>query len=143
MKFDREKLIDLVLNELIPINSLPKSDQDTILRNGIVLEYEPGQYLFEQGGRDEFSYFLLEGKLEMQALEETTFLVTTDTEHFKYELAKIQPRQYSAKTLTTVIVLQIKRELLDSMTPPQQEGNFGSLNGIEVNGVEPGESPPN
>ena len=137
MEFDRQKLIGIVFNDLIPINSLSKNDQDTILKEARVLTYVSGQYIFEQGDRDEFSYYLLEGKLEMQSLEETNYIVTTDTEHFKYELAMIKPRLYSAKTLTTVRVLQINSDLLHNMSIPQQEVMFDLSGGIEVNEISP------
>lgn len=124
MKLDRQKLMDIVFNDLIPINSLSKYDQAIILKESRVLTYVPGQYIFEQGDRDEFSYYLLEGKLEMQSLEETNYIVTTDTEHYKYELAMVKPRHYSARALTTVRVLQINSDTLHNMNIPQQGRMF-------------------
>jgi len=137
MEFDRQKYIDIIINDLIPINSLSKNAQDTILEEARVLTYISGQYIFEQGDSDEFSYYLLEGKLEMQSLEDTNYIVTTNTEHYKYELAMIKPRQYSAKTLTEVRVLQINSNLLHNMPITKQDEMLDLFAGIEVNEISP------
>ncbi len=119
MGTSREKLLSIVLNDLLPIKSLSVQDKITIIGQAILLTYEAGAYIFRQGDHDEFTYYLLEGKLEMQSTGEATYMVTTETDVWKSPLAKMQPRLFSAKALTTVTVLQVYRNVLNAMSPKQ------------------------
>ncbi len=131
METSREKLLSIVLNDLLPIKYLSVQDKNTIIGQAILLTYEAGAYIFRQGDHDEFTYYLLEGKLEMQSTGEATYMVTTETDVWKSPLAKIQPRQWSAKALTTVTILQVNRNVLDSMSP-KQEVKSDPSGGFEV-----------
>ncbi len=119
MGTSREKLLSIVLNDLLPIKSLSVQDKNTIIGQAMLLTYEAGAHIFKQGDHDEFTYYLLEGELEMQSTGEATYMLTTETDVWKSPLARMQPRLFSAKTLTTVTVLQVYRNVLNAMSPKQ------------------------
>jgi len=131
METSREKLIDTILKELVPIKYLSEYDQNKIIGQAMLLTYEAGAYIFQQGDHDEFTYYLLEGKLEMQSTGEPTYVVTTETDVWKSPLAKMQPRLFSAKALTTVTVLQVYRNVLNAMSP-KKEVKSDPSGGIDV-----------
>ncbi len=116
MENNKDKFIETILNNLEPINRLSELDKNKILQHGKLMTYVSGAYVFQQGEHDDYTYYLLEGMLEMQSCDETTFVITTDTELHKYPLAKIQPRQYSARAVTQVVLLQIYHNVLNAMS---------------------------
>ncbi len=131
METSREKLLSIILNDLLPIKSLSVQDKNTIIGQAILLTYEAGAQIFKQGDHDEFTYYLLEGELEMQSTGEPTYMLTTETDVWKSPLARMQPRLFSAKALTTVTVLQVYRNVLNAMSP-KQEVKSDPSGGIEV-----------
>ena len=102
------------------------------------MSFSENSYVFEQGDEDDFTFYLLDGKLEMHAREETSFNVSTTEERAKYPLAQIQPRKYSARALTPVKVLQINRNILEGIVA--QEKNTDTEVDSEADKTEADES---
>ena len=106
---------DDVIRQLVPINELLTSSQSKIIDQSQVQSFAEESYIFKQGDEDEYSYYLLDGELEMQAMEEASFNVITKEDRAKYPLAQVQPRKYSAKALSSVKVLQFNRNFLEGI----------------------------
>ena len=49
------------VRDLIPINGLPKQHQEEVLRRGKVVKYRKGRYVFKEGDKDNFTFFVIEG----------------------------------------------------------------------------------
>ncbi len=109
------KKLEKFLGSLIPISGLPRNYQDELLNKAAVLEFRKGTYIFREGEVDDYSYYLLTGKLDMYAKNQLAKQVTAGTETASYALAQLQPRQLSAKTRTSVSVLRVNRTLLDRL----------------------------
>jgi len=114
MSEDNGKFDDAI-RQLVPINELSTSSQNKIIDQSQVQSFAEESYIFQQGDRDEYTFYLLEGVLEMQAMDEASFNVTTKEDRAKYPLAQVQPRKYSAKALSSVKVLQINRNMLEGI----------------------------
>ena len=116
----KQRLRETIYNELIPINRLPQNDKNLLTNEAKVLIYPMGSYIFKKGDRDNFIYYLLEGKVEMQAPHKTTIAVYGGTKRAKYPISGNYPRKYSAKAASAVKVFQANRQLLVSMLPPKK-----------------------
>ncbi|MCP4043088.1 MAG: hypothetical protein GY731_14225, partial [Gammaproteobacteria bacterium] len=57
--------LEKFLGSLIPISGLPRNYQDELLNKAAVLEFRKGTYIFREGEVDDYSYYLLTGKLDM------------------------------------------------------------------------------
>ena len=103
------------LRELIPINGLPAQHQEEILRLGKVVKYRKGRYVFKQGDKDNFSFFVIEGELELVADGQLVKQVNSHTQDARHALAQLQPRQLSARARTPLQVFKIDRTVLDRL----------------------------
>ena len=129
---DSNNQFDELIKQLVPVNELSESGQNKIINQSEILPFEAEAYIFRQGARDEYTFYLLDGVIEMEAEGEASFDVTTHEDRAKYPLAQVQPRKYSAKAKTPVKVLRIKRNALEGIVA--QEKNATS--GMEVSEVE-------
>jgi CRP-like cAMP-binding protein/rhodanese-related sulfurtransferase len=133
------------IEELIPINELPSNLQSKLLERAQILAVKKSRFLFKQGDKDDYSYYLLEGEVELHANKRLDSVIQSDSDRAKYALAQLQPRQFSVKAKTEIKVLQILRNKLDQLMLLAQESTLnpalGSSGGTEievdvVNGVD-------
>ncbi|NCF28405.1 MAG: cyclic nucleotide-binding domain-containing protein [Gammaproteobacteria bacterium] len=103
------------VRELIPINGLPEQHQEEILSHGKVIKYRKGRYVFKQGDKDNSTFFILEGELELIADGQLVKQVASDTPDARHALAQLQPRQLSARAKTPLQVFKIDRTVLDRL----------------------------
>ena len=57
------------IRELIPINELPPNLQARLLQKAKVMEVKKSRFIFKQGDKDDYSYYLLDGEIELYANE--------------------------------------------------------------------------
>lgn len=103
------------VRELIPINGLPEQHLEEVLRRGKVVKYRKGRYVFKQGDKDNFSFFVLDGELELVADGQLVKQVSSDAPDARHALAQLQPRQLSARAKTPLQVFKIDRTVLDRL----------------------------
>ena len=103
------------VRELIPINGLPEQHREEVLRRGRVVKYRKGRYVFKQGDKDNFSFFVIDGELELIADGQLVKQVNSDTPDARHALAQLQPRQLSARAKTPLQVFKIDRTVLDRL----------------------------
>lgn len=118
----------------MPLNRLTPEDHNKIINQAEIVEYHQNQYVFEQGDRDDYSFYLLEGELEMSSDGQLVRQVVGGTDAAKYPLAQLQPRQLSAKAKSAVRVLVINRALVEKLVSLEQEGAAGI--DVEVRHIE-------
>ncbi len=114
------------VRELIPINGLPEQHQEEVLRRGKVVKYRKGRYVFKQGDKDNFSFFVIDGELELIADGQLVKQVNSDTPDARHALAQLQPRQLSARAKTPLQVFKIDRVVLDRMLADDRFDDEGS-----------------
>lgn len=103
------------VRSLIPINALIAQHQADLVNHGEVLTIRKRQFVFKQGERDAYQYFLLEGELELDASGQLMKTLVGGTDAAKHPMAQLQPRQLSAKAKTAITVLKVDREMLDRL----------------------------
>lgn len=108
-------LFDYITNSLIPVNCLPEDRQKILLENAVIETHEVGAYLFQQGDVDDNVYYLLSGKINMMATDESSFTIDTNVEQCLYPIGQMQPRQYSAYILQPSQTLTISKSLFDTL----------------------------
>lgn len=111
---------------LIPINSLDERLQEQVLAQGELLEFKKKKTLFESGTRDPYTFYLLDGELELVAKGAAPMRMTGGDNNANRALAQLQPRRYTAKALSPVTVFRIERAVLDHILSDEQLLEEGS-----------------
>ena len=114
-------LRERINSKLIPINCLPQIDKKMLISEAKVRICRMGSYIFKTGDTDDFIYYLLEGKVELQAPNKKTIFVYGGTKRTMQPLSEKLPREYSAKAVSAVKLFQVNRQLLKSMLPSKKE----------------------
>jgi len=125
---------------LVPLNKLPGERQRRLLAQAELLELRKKQQLFAQGARDDYTYYVLEGTIEMHADGSLIKRVTGGEGASFQPLAQLQPRQMSAVAIGPALVLRLRRSLLeqllstDSPAPPANTAGPADIEVVEVDG---------
>ncbi|MGH8576044.1 MAG: cyclic nucleotide-binding domain-containing protein [Gammaproteobacteria bacterium] len=108
-------VLDALIPQLAPLKDLPPPRLQRLIDESSVLDYAPGHYVFRQGDRDAYMFYLLQGELELYSDGELVSHLRGGTQEARFALAQLQPRQLSALPKTTVQVLRVQRERLDHL----------------------------
>ena len=125
MSEQKNRLLEQI-KDLIPINKLPSNLQARLLDQARVMEVKKSRFLFKQGDKDNYSYFLLEGEIELLADKQGGDLIKGGSDRARYALARIQPRQFSAQAKTKARVLVIERNSLDQLLELADQSGLGA-----------------
>lgn len=131
MSEDNKKYVELI-RQLIPISELSPQSQTEIFNTGNLLNVRKKGTLFKQGERDNFSYYLLEGEIELHANKQQQNVIASGTDRALYAMAQLQPRQFSATAKTDAVVFQIQRDTLDRLMVLQETDDPVSGGGMEA-----------
>lgn len=119
------------LGLLVPINNLQPRQQEQLLASSEILDLRRRDYVFRQGDRDGYTYYLLAGELEMSAGDQLIKKVIGGEAASFQPLSQLQPRQMSARAVTQLQVLRVDRHLLDQLLSAAQ-GPTPTVPQIEV-----------
>ena len=114
------------IKDLVPINKLPPNLQARLLDQARVMDVNKSRFLFKQGDKDNYSYFLLEGEIELLAGNQGGDIIKGGSDRARYALARIQPRQFSAQARTKLKVLIIERNSLDQLLVLADQSGLGA-----------------
>ena len=127
------------LTLLVPINNLGAAQQEQVLRGAEIIDIKKKDYVFRQGDRDDWSYYVNEGEIELYADDQLIKRVVGGEGASFQALAQLQPRQMSARARSKLKVLRVNRGLLDRvLSTNSSPGPTGPA--IEVTDLESGES---
>ncbi len=129
-----KKQFESFLRTLVPLNRLTSADRDKVINQADIVKHKKNQYVFKQGEKDNFSFYLLEGELEMSADGQLVREVVGGSDAAKYPLAQLQPRQLSAKAKSAITVFVIDRALVDKLASLETKGIAGT--DVEVSEIE-------
>ena len=99
------------------------------------MKFKKRQFVFRQGDRDDYTFYLLDGELEMLADDQLIKQVTGGTAAALHALAQLQPRQMSAQAKKTTRVLKVDRSLLDKLLALDQ-GAVDDATGMQVDEID-------
>jgi CRP-like cAMP-binding protein len=108
-------LSEYITTRLIPINQLSGNSHRRLVENLEIEIHAVGTYLFQQGDVDDYVYYLLSGKINMMATDQSSFIIDMNVDHAFYPIGQMQPRQYSALVLNEAQVLKIRKSLFNSL----------------------------
>ena len=114
MSDDNQKYAEQI-RQIIPISELPAKIQNEVVNKASIIRLHKGAYAFKQGDRDDYSFYLLEGEVELIANGQQHNVIAAGTDRARYAMAQLQPRQFSAKAKTEAVILQIVRDALDKL----------------------------
>ncbi|MCB1745807.1 MAG: cyclic nucleotide-binding domain-containing protein [Gammaproteobacteria bacterium] len=107
--------IEGLVHALTPLGSLSEASQAQVLNTSEVLHFPRGAFVFREGERDNYSFYLLEGRLELVSGGQTVQRVVGGTPDASCALAQLQPRKMSAKAESEVAVLRVNRDLVEKL----------------------------
>ncbi|RKZ71183.1 MAG: hypothetical protein DRQ48_04410 [Gammaproteobacteria bacterium] len=127
---------EAIIKQLIPISDLSPSAQNDVIGVVELLEIKKKKFVFKEGDKDNYSYYVLAGELELIGGKQVQSTIIGGSDNARYAIAQLQPRQFSAKAKTPVTVLRLDRGTLDRLMV--HEGSKEA--DIEETGVEMGVS---
>lgn len=111
---------------LQPLTTLSPVRRHLLFRQAELKPLHKGDTLFHIDDIDHAVYYLVEGKIELRDADGERIIVEASS---NLPLAPLQPRQATAKALTTVTVLQCERGWLDALLlPALVEPLFNNVN---------------
>ena len=114
MSSDKEHFNELI-RWFIPINYFTPEHQDEVVRMADILTFRKKEYIFRQGEKDDASYYLLKGEIDMLDGSRVDNTITSGTERARYPVAQLQPHHFSARAKTEVTILKLDRLALDRL----------------------------
>jgi CRP-like cAMP-binding protein len=138
---EKQKYADII-RKLIPINELPQDVQNEIIKNTELITLKKKQQVFKQGDRDNFSYYLLAGEIQLEANNQVHNSIAGSSDRAQYPMAQLQPRQFSGVAKLDSVVMRIDRNALDKLLVMHQGKNdaaddFGDGMGtVEVDEID-------
>jgi CRP-like cAMP-binding protein len=125
------------IKSLMPISGLASQYQNEVVQQAEILKFKKKQHVFKQGGVDPYTYYLLDGELELEANGQLLKTIKGGSVDAQSALSQLQPRQMSAKAVGKILVLRIARDVMDRLLTMDEPG--ASSAGFEVSEVEVGE----
>ncbi len=132
--------------QLNPFNRFASDQQDQAFSDVEVLEFREGEVVFDQGSRDGYTYYLLDGTLDLFADGKGVKRVVSGTEASLNPIGHIQPRRAAARAGSGVTVLRLKRGVIDellslrqaaataSSAPPAEQSRSDTLSPVHADG---------
>ena len=119
LPFDSKKL-----RQFVPLAEL-SHDNFNDLVNKIVIEVLPAsKKLFNRGDEDEFSYYLLNGELELTDEEGNKTALISKSKQCRFPIDHNQPRKQTAITKTEIHYFKINNNFLDVLLTWDQNKNY-------------------
>lgn len=127
-----EERFESVFQMLVPISGLSLQRQQQLLAQAEILEFRPREFVFREGDRDNFAFFLLDGRLELLAQDQLVKRVQGGSSDAVHPLAQLQPRQLSARANSSVTVLRLDRALMDKLLAIDGAGEMQEVQVTEI-----------
>ena len=121
-----------LVHSLVPLGELSALSKAQVLTRAEILRYQPGKFVFKQGARDPYCFYLLEGQLELICDGETIHRLTGGTPDAVHALAQLQPRKMSARAQSEVAVLRLNRDLLDKLAAADRADDYCDVEVSEI-----------
>ncbi|GMQ75320.1 MAG: hypothetical protein BMS9Abin01_0568 [Gammaproteobacteria bacterium] len=125
------------IKSLVPISGLATQYQNEVVQQAEILNFKKKQHVFEQGDVDPYTYYLLDGELELEADGQLLKTVEGGSEDARSALSQLQPRQMSARSKGRAVLLRIARNVMDRLLTMADPGT--SEGAVEVTEVEAGD----
>lgn len=108
------------LRQLLPFQKLDQEDLFLLSKKATLLKAKKGKRLFKKGSKDDWTYFLLSGELDLKDAQRTHKKLVSGTEDASAAVSHLQPRVYTVTALTDIIYIKMDKSLLDNIRPEKQ-----------------------
>jgi len=112
---DREPVPLSRLKEFQPLNRLTDGQLVLLASRGERRSYGPGQRILERGARDGLEYFLVSGRIELEAVDGRTSVIEAGSDQAVHPVARLQPRMYDVTAVKPCEFLVIAQEILNQL----------------------------
>ena len=123
-----------LIRSLMPISGLSSQYQNEVIQKAEVLDFKKNQRVFKQGDVDPYTFYLLDGVLELEANGQLVKTVTGGSGDAQSALAQLQPRQMSAESKGKTVLLRVPRDLMDRLLTMDDPVTSASM--VEVTEVD-------
>lgn len=109
MEFDPNRLMSLS-----PLSKLSTQSINRIICNATLLQLSQGDLLFAMGDTSPYSFYLLDGDLELQAKDRVLSKVNSNSSAARFAVGNLIPRQMDAHvTSRSALVIRFDRDLIE------------------------------
>jgi CRP-like cAMP-binding protein len=122
------------IKTLMPISGLAPQYQNEVLHKAEILKFKKKQQIFKQGDVDPYTYYLLEGELELEANGQLLKTIKGGSPDAQSALSQLQPRQMGAKSKGKSLVMRIPRDVMDRLLTMDDPGPAAGA--VEVSEVD-------
>ena len=119
LPFDSSKL-----RYFVPLCEISPSNFDELVKNVQAETLPANKAIFNRGEKDDFTYYLLSGELELTDADGTSILLSSKSKQCRFPLEHNNPRNKSAITKTDVHYIKINNDLLDVLLTWDQNKNY-------------------
>lgn len=119
LPFDSQKL-----RYFVPLSEISNDNFNELVSNITIETYPAGKKLFNRGDQDNFTYYLLNGELELIDENENTAVLTSKSRQCRFPVEHNSPRQKTAKCKTDIHYFKINNDLLDVLLTWDQNKNY-------------------
>jgi CRP-like cAMP-binding protein/chromosome segregation ATPase/rhodanese-related sulfurtransferase len=130
MAVPNSKHDDLLLKNLVPLNTLSEEQLGHLLSQIVVEKAKKGDYLFREGDTDHQNIYLLSGTVALLSGQKEMDLISSGTPTSRFALAHQLPRKHSAQARTLVSFVRIDSRMLSDMLARSHSASY------EVNDIE-------
>lgn len=124
------------LKKFRPLDRLSENQRILLAHKAHFSSFKKKKVILERGSRDHHDYFLLSGKIELEAPDGRTREIEAGSDKADAAIAHLQPRQYNVKAVTDVEFLVIEQDVLNILLKEAPVHNFEADDGFDVNDEE-------
>src|SRR3990172_11833493 len=118
-----------LIRTLVPVSDLSPQLQNKLISLATILAFNKKEFVFKHGDMDDYAFYLLAGQIELLADNHVQSTIVSGTDSARYAMARLQPRQFSARAKTDLVILELKRTNLDKLMVLDQQGKEQETNG--------------
>ena len=119
LPFDSEKL-----RYFVPLSEISSDNFGELVKNINVEVLPASKKLFSRGDKDNFTYYLLNGELDIIDADGNTTSLTSKSKQCRFPIEHNQPRQKTAITKSDIHYFKINNDLLDVLLTWDQNKNY-------------------
>ncbi len=119
LPFDSKKL-----RHFIPLSEISPDNFNELVKNISVKTLPAGKTLFNRGDQDSFTYYLLNGELELIDADENKSTLTSKSKQCRFPLEHHIPRQKTAISKTDIHYFIINNDILDVLLTWDQNKSY-------------------
>jgi HD-like signal output (HDOD) protein len=123
---------DQTLRSFLPLKVLPRDELELLAAQLQVESASAGEQLIEIGSTDQYQYFLIQGRIRLEAEDGKTMEIEGGTPRAGNPIAQLVPRRFNVTAVTPVQFLRIAQKLIPSPAPEETRGVHGIVvqNGV-------------